>query len=419
MGVQDCGAGPQMVLVVRPQRGFSVPLRGGPVPLVWCPDVPGGAWRVLGVRCRAGLAPWAVSLATVSNIFGGWVLGVELRREFLRLLEEDEEFRMAVLGYLGIRTLMEELRRLAGAVEELQQAVKEQGKAILELQETVREHSNAIKELQETVREQGRAIRELQETVREHGEAIRGLQEAVMDHSRAIRELQETVREQGRAIRELQETVREHSKAILELQETVREHSNAIRELQEAVKEQGKAILELQETVREHGRAIKELQEAVRGLQEVVREHGEAIRGLQVAVAELKVAVGSLGRRMGRDLEKMVLNVYRHVLAERGVGDVDKVESFVYVDVDGKYYRRGAKIEVDVYLHDGDLYLLEVKSLVEEDDVEWFHQKCGIVERILGRQARKHIIVGVNVAREAHDLARRLGIEVVAGAIVE
>ncbi|MEM0484547.1 MAG: hypothetical protein QW434_07635 [Pyrobaculum sp.] len=37
-----------------------------------------------------------------------------LKEEFLRLLKEDEEFRMAVAGYLGLREVLEELRRLRG-----------------------------------------------------------------------------------------------------------------------------------------------------------------------------------------------------------------------------------------------------------------------------------------------------------------
>ncbi|MGC8994599.1 MAG: hypothetical protein ACP5J0_04280 [Pyrobaculum sp.] len=45
-----------------------------------------------------------------------------LREEFLRLLEEDEEFRMAVAGYLGLREVLEELRRLR---EDFNKFVKE------------------------------------------------------------------------------------------------------------------------------------------------------------------------------------------------------------------------------------------------------------------------------------------------------
>ncbi len=45
-----------------------------------------------------------------------------LREEFLRLLEEDGEFRMAVAGYLGLREVLEELRRLR---EDFNKFVKE------------------------------------------------------------------------------------------------------------------------------------------------------------------------------------------------------------------------------------------------------------------------------------------------------
>ena len=72
---------------------------------------------------------------------------------------------------------------------------------------------------------------------------------------------------------------------------------------------------------------------------------------LTKAVGELKVAVGSLGRRWGRGLERTVLELYEHALEEKGV-EAGKVEKFIYTDVDGRFYRRGARIEVDVYIHD-------------------------------------------------------------------
>jgi len=130
------------------------------------------------------------------------------------------------------------------------------------------------------------------------------------------------------------------------------------------------------------------------------------------------VAVGSLGRRWGRDLERTVLELYRHALEERGV-EPGRVEKFVYTDVDGRFYRRGARIEVDVHIHDGGMYLVEVKSHAELDDVEWFYEKAGIVEKILGRKAAKLIIVAVNIDKEALQRAQVLGIEAVYGAVIE
>jgi hypothetical protein len=149
-----------------------------------------------------------------------------------------------------------------------------------------------------------------------------------------------------------------------------------------------------------------------------LEEHTRRLEELTRVVGELKVAVGSLGRRLSGDLERTILELYRYALKEVGVG-VDRVERFTYRDVDGRYYRRGAVIEVDVYIHDRATYLVEVKSHADRDDVEWFYEKAGVVERILGRKADRLILVAVNIDREALERARELGVDVVYGGVVE
>jgi hypothetical protein len=149
-----------------------------------------------------------------------------------------------------------------------------------------------------------------------------------------------------------------------------------------------------------------------------LEEHTRRLEELTRVVGELKVAVGSLGRRLGRDLERTILELYRYALKEVGV-EVDRVERFTYRDVDGRYYRRGAVIEVDVYIHDRATYLVEVKSHADRDDVEWFYEKAGVVERILGRKADRLILVAVNIDREALERARELGVDVVYGGVVD
>ncbi|MEM2137211.1 MAG: DUF3782 domain-containing protein [Candidatus Methanomethylicia archaeon] len=57
-------------------------------------------------------------------------------------------------------------------------------------------------------------------------------------------------------------------------------------------------------------------------------------------VLSLKVVIESMGRKWSLDLEKTVLEIYRYDLEERGIKP-EKIEKFVYVDVDGRYYRRG------------------------------------------------------------------------------
>ena len=171
-------------------------------------------------------------------------------------------------------------------------------------------------------------------------------------------------------------------------------------------------------TLEEHTNLLQQHSKLLEEHSKLLERHEKRLEELARAVGELKVAVGSLGRRWGRDLERTVLELYRHALEERGV-EPGRVEKFVYTDVDGRFYRRGARIEVDVYIHDGGMYLVEVKSHAELDDVEWFYEKAGIVEKILRRKAAKLIIVAVSIDKEALQRAQELGIEAVYGAVIE
>jgi len=188
-----------------------------------------------------------------------------------------------------------------------------------------------------------------------------------------------------------------------------------LRARSEEVKEVADAVKLLASYVREgFERTFKALEEQSK----LLGAHERRLEELTRAVGELKVAVGSLGRRWGRDLERTVLELYRHALEERGI-EPGRVEKFVYTDVDGRFYRSGARIEVDVYIHDGKMYLVEVKSHAELEDVEWFYEKAGIVERILGRKAERLIIVAVDIDKEALERAQQLGIDAIYGAVVE
>ncbi len=204
--------------------------------------------------------------------------------------------------------------------------------------------------------------------------------------------------------------------------EEMKEAAEAVKLLASYMKEGFEKIFKTLEEhskrLEEHSRLLREQTEILKEHSKLLERHEKRLEELTRAVGEVKVAIGSLGRRWGRDLERTVLELYRHALEERGV-EPGKVEKFIYTDVDGRFYRRGARIEVDVYIHDGKMYLVEVKSHAELDDVEWFYEKAGIVERILGRKAEKLIIVAVIIDKEALQRARELGIDAVYGAVVE
>ena len=131
--------------------------------------------------------------------------------------------------------------------------------------------------------------------------------------------------------------------------EELREAAEAIKLLAGYMREGFERTFKILE---EHSKILREHTKILEEHTEILEEHSKRLEELTKAVGELKVAVGSLGRRWGRDLERTVLELYKHALKERGI-EAGKVEKFIYTDVDGRFYRRGVRIEVDVYVRDG------------------------------------------------------------------
>ena len=151
---------------------------------------------------------------------------------------------------------------------------------------------------------------------------------------------------------------------------------------------------------------------------EVLEKHSKILEEHSKILARIEATLGGLTSRMGIDMERMILNVYKDVFEREGL-EIRKVEKISFKDVDGKYYRRGAKLELDIYAHDDKVYFMEVKSLVDVNDVEWFNLKCEIFEKILGRRPDRRMIVCINILNEALERARELGVDIIYGRIIQ
>ncbi len=160
--------------------------------------------------------------------------------------------------------------------------------------------------------------------------------------------------------------------------------------------------------MREHDRKFNEILEELRRLR----------IDFQKLNMRVEVTIGSMGKRWGRDLERTVLEIFREALERRGI-EPGRVERFSRVDRDGSVTGvPGRRVEADILVRDGRLYILEVKSHATLDDVEWFHQTSLWVMKYLGREADRLILVAVNVDDDALERAGELGIEVIFGNLI-
>ncbi|MCD6479254.1 DUF3782 domain-containing protein [Candidatus Bathyarchaeota archaeon] len=293
-------------------------------------------------------------------------MSTKLKEEFLKLLEEDREFRYTVAGLIGLGEILEAIRDLQGQVLENIAATRKLQGQMAALQEQVAENTKAIRSLQKQVV---------------------GLQKQVAENTEAIRVLQGQMAVFQRQMTNLQEQVAENTKAIRALQEQVLEHSKAIRELQEQVRS-------LQEQVMENSRAT-------RALQEQMVEHSKRIEGLTRTVQ-------ALGARWGFIAEDAFREGMRGIIEEFFGG---RVERWIYRDEEGFVFGHPSVVEVDVVVRDREHVLVEVKSSLSRADIYELWRKGRLYERVKGVKPRL-VAVSPYVDERGRREAERLGIEV-------
>jgi hypothetical protein len=169
------------------------------------------------------------------------------------------------------------------------------------------------------------------------------------------------------------------------------------------------------EELKEVAEAIKTLADYMKtGFEAMVKAIEEMRKTYDERLKRLEVTMGYLGGRWGRDLEKMVLELFKEALERRGV-EAEKVEKLVLkTDV--------GVVEIDVYIHDGRRYLIEVKAVAYGDDVEWFSQRARLAAEALAKQGKRVerlILVAVHIDKEALEKARQLGIDVIYGNVID
>ena len=216
-----------------------------------------------------------------------------------------------------------------------------------------------------------------------------------------------------KAVREaLEEAGSEEARRIAEaLDKLVTYTFTGFNKILEVLEKHSKILEEHTKILEEHSKILEEHSKILEKHSKILEEHSKIL-------TRIEATLGGLTSMMGIDMERMILNVYKDVFEREGL-EIRKVEKISFKDVDGRYYRRGAKLELDIYAHDDKVYFMEVKSLVDVNDVEWFNFKCEIFEKILGRRPDRRMIVCINILDEALERARELGVDIIYGRVIK
>jgi hypothetical protein len=142
------------------------------------------------------------------------------------------------------------------------------------------------------------------------------------------------------------------------------------------------------------------------------------LTGVENRLTTVEASMGTLGRRVGKDLEKMILKIYKEQLIQLGINP-EKAKRFRYIDKEGKYGRKGKEYEFDIVISDEHTDVLEVKTRTKKEDVEWFLDNVESIKSLFDKPLRRKVIVTVHIDDDALIKANELGIDVIYGNIIK
>ncbi len=271
-----------------------------------------------------------------------------LKKSFLRLLEEDEEFRYAVAAKIG---LLEILMKL----EEHDRKFNEILKRLDRHEEIFLRHEEELKRIWEKMEEHDKKFNEILQRLDRHEEEIKKIWEKLEEHDRKFNEMLTELREHRRKLEE-------HDRKFNEILAELREHRSKLGEHDKKFDEVLGELREHRERLEEHTRILEEHTR-------ILEKHTSML--------------GSLGENIG---------VLSEAMLARFVGD-DVLDELRLRGVRVLSVRRRHVVngyEVDLYIEtEEEVIVVEVKTRLGVEDVD----KLGRVRDYLVEKKGKRVRV--------------------------
>jgi chromosome segregation ATPase len=222
------------------------------------------------------------------------VMHSELKSEILRMLREDEEFRLAVMGLLGYADLKSSVDRLVEAVNELTKLAKAHEERLAKLEERVAGVEDRLSRVEA-------AIEELVKVVKSHEERLARLETAVEELTKAVKAHEERLARLESAVEELTKIVKEHEERLAKLEERMASAEERLTKVEDRLTRLEAVVEELAKATRENTRAISKLRKAMEHLE-------RRLTGIENMLNNLTIS-----------LEDEANHVVQYLLKQRGI----------------------------------------------------------------------------------------------------
>jgi hypothetical protein len=333
-----------------------------------------------------------------------------LKSRILRLLKEDEEFRYAVAGLIGLEEILKRLDRNEKEMARLREdMIKGFERHDREIQRLTEEMNRLREDMIKGFERHDVELAKLREDMikgfeRYDAELAKLREDMIKGFERHDMEILRLTEEMNRLREDMVKGFERHDMEIAKLRE----------DMNKGFERYDRIIASLREDMikgfERHDREIERLREdMVKGFERHDRELARLREDMMKGFETMNRRISALGARWGLESEGAFREGLRGIL-EKELGL--KVERWTAFDEAGLVFGHPSQIEVDVAVRDGKVMLIEVSSHVKHADVTELVRKAELYERRTGRRPDRLIMVTPFAEEGAMEAALKLGVEI-------
>ena len=124
--------------------------------------------------------------------------------------------------------------------------------------------------------------------------------------------------------------------------------------------------------------------------------------------ARLEATLGAIGARWGLMAEESFRAGMAGILRDQFGWQVEHV---LMMDTEGYVFGRPDQLEIDIAIHNGAHWLVEIRSSMSKPDMYTFVRKVELYERLREVQVARRIVISPMIHPQAKEVAERLNIE--------
>ncbi|MHA1651497.1 MAG: hypothetical protein ACTSYB_15005 [Candidatus Helarchaeota archaeon] len=192
---------------------------------------------------------------------------------------------------------------------------------------------------------------------------------------------------------ELTELINEMRTQRIQLEQNQKKQAQFLTTHGEELKEHGKELKSIREELKEHGKELKEHGKELKSIREELKEHNHIL-------IRLDKGIGTIGRKIGADLEKLTKNIYLETLKKQGI-DIKQIKRRK------KFKVNGEEFEIDIYIENETVLLFETKYSATIHDAKEFLHKIKLIQTAYPSKKIQAFLIAINTLDDIDEFCEK------------